>query len=63
MIPGNAEPIGHVSPYPRIELSQLRRTASAAMIKPPGLTAIEEIHRRAEADRIWRLVVQAAETS
>jgi hypothetical protein len=52
----NAEPIGHISPYPRIDLSPVR-TESA---KPQALAAMEESKRIAEAGRIWRLVVQAA---
>ena len=57
LIPRNAEPIGHISPYPRIDLSPVR-TASA---KSQGLSAMEESKRIAEVERIWRLLVQAAE--
>jgi hypothetical protein len=57
MIAKNAEPIGHISPYPRIELSPVR----PANAKPRGFSAVEESKRIAEVERIWRLVVQAAE--
>ena len=57
MIERNAEPIGHISPYPRIDLSPVR-TVNA---KSQGLSAMEESKRVAEVERIWRLVVQAAE--
>jgi len=59
LISHNAEPISHISPYPRIDLSPVR-TESA---KPQALSAMEDSKRIAEADRIWRLVVQAAEGS
>lgn len=57
MIPRNAEPIDHISPYPRIDLSPVR-TAKA---RQQGLSALDESKRIAETERIWRLVVQAAE--
>jgi hypothetical protein len=57
MITRNAEPIGHISPYPRIDLSPVR----PASAKSWGLSAVEESKRTAEVERIWRLVVQAAE--
>jgi hypothetical protein len=57
MISRNAEPIGHISPYPRIDLSPIRR----AKAKWRDLSAMEESERTAEVERIWRLVVQAAE--
>jgi hypothetical protein len=57
MIPRNAEPIGHISPYPRIDHSPVRTTLAGRH----GLSAIDDRKRIAEADRIWRLVVQAAE--
>jgi hypothetical protein len=56
MIPRNAEPIGHISPYARIDPSSPVRTAKA---KQQGLSAVDEIQRIAEAERIWRLVVLA----
>jgi hypothetical protein len=57
MIPRNAEPIGHISPYARIDPSPVRTTRA----KQQGLSAVDEIKRIAEAERIWRLVVLAAE--
>jgi hypothetical protein len=57
MIGRNAEPIGHISPYPRIDLSPIRR----ANAKSRDLSAMEQSKRSAEVERIWRLVVQAAE--
>jgi hypothetical protein len=57
MIARNAEPIGHISPYPRIDLSPIRR----ANAKSRDLSAMEQSKRSAEVERIWRLVVQAAE--
>jgi hypothetical protein len=57
MIGRNAEPIGHISPYPRIDLSPVR----PANAKSRDLSAIEESKPTAEIERIWRLVVQAAE--
>ena len=57
MIVRNAEPIGHISPYPRIDLSPVR----PANVKAGGLSAKEESKPTAEVERIWRLVVQAAE--
>jgi hypothetical protein len=57
MIARNAEPIGHISPYPRIDLSPVK----PANAKSRGLSAIEESKPTAEIERIWRLVVQAAE--
>jgi hypothetical protein len=56
MIQRNAEPIGHISPYPRIDLSPVRTTIA----ERHGLSAIDDSKRLAEADRIWRLIVQAA---
>ena len=57
MIPRNAEPIGHISPYPRIDLSPVR-TATA---QPQVVSAVEESKRIVEAERIWRIVVQVAQ--
>jgi hypothetical protein len=57
MITRNAEPIGHISPYPRIDLSPVR----PATAKSRDLSAIEKSTRTAEIERIWRLIVQAAE--
>jgi hypothetical protein len=57
MIPRNAEPIGHISPYSRIDLSPVR----TVLAERHSLSAIDDSKRIAEADRIWRLVVQAAE--
>ena len=57
MIERNVEPIGHISPYPRIDLSPVRPVNA----KPRGLSAIKDSKRTAEVERIWRLVVQAAE--
>jgi hypothetical protein len=56
MIGRNAEPIGHISPYPRIDLSPVR----PANAESQGRSAMEESKRTAEVERIWRLVVQAA---
>jgi hypothetical protein len=57
MIERNAEPIGHISPYPRIDLSPVRTT----LAERHSLSAIDDSKRIAEVDRIWRLVVQAAQ--
>jgi hypothetical protein len=57
MIPRNAEPIGHISPYARIDPSPVKTTRA----KQQGPSAVDEIKRIAEAERIWRLVVLAAE--
>jgi hypothetical protein len=57
MITRNAEPIGHISPYPRINLSPVRQ----ANAKSQALSAMDESKRSAEVERIWRLVVLAAE--
>jgi hypothetical protein len=57
MIERNAEPIGHISPYPRIDLSPVR----PANVKSQVLSAMEDSKRTSEVERIWRLVVQAAE--
>ena len=57
LIPRNAEPISHISPYPRIDLSPVR-TASA---KPQVVSAMEERKRIMEVERVWRLVVQVAQ--
>jgi hypothetical protein len=59
MIERNAEPIGHISPYPRIDLSPVRPLPAQAR----GLSALMEKKHPAEVERIWRLVVQAAEAS
>jgi hypothetical protein len=56
MIGRNAEPIGHISPYPRIDLSPVR----PANAESQGRSTMEESKRTAEVERIWRLVVQAA---
>jgi hypothetical protein len=62
MIARNAEPIGHISPYPRVELSRARSAkARTVNAKPQSLSATEENKRTAEVERIWRLLVQAAE--
>jgi len=67
MITRNAEPIGHISPYPRIDLSPVRRasteTRANSSAKSRGISAIEESRRTAEIERIWRLIVQAAEAN
>jgi hypothetical protein len=57
MIERNVKPIGHISPYPRIDLSPVR----PANARPRALSAVEDSKRTAEIERIWRLVVQAAE--
>jgi hypothetical protein len=57
MIARNAEPIGHVSPYLKIDLSPVR----PANAKSRDLSSVEERKRTAEVERIWHLVVQAAE--
>jgi hypothetical protein len=57
LIRRNAQPVGHISPYPRIDLSPVR-TASA---KPQVVSAMEERKRTMEVERIWRLVVQVAQ--
>jgi hypothetical protein len=57
MIPRNAEPIGHISPYPRIDVSPVTTTKA----EQQGSSAIDERKRRAEIERVWRLVVLAAE--
>jgi hypothetical protein len=57
MLPRNAQPVGHISPYPRIDLSPVR-TASA---KRQVVSAMEERKRTMEVERIWRLVVQVAQ--
>jgi hypothetical protein len=57
MIARDAEPIGHVSPYPRIDVSPVRTTKAERQ----GVSAIDESKRVAEIERIWRLVVLAAE--
>jgi hypothetical protein len=57
MISRNGVSIGHISPYPRIHLSPIRR----AKAKSRDLSAMEESKRTAEVERIWRLVVQAAD--
>jgi hypothetical protein len=59
MIARNAEPIGHISPYPRIDLSPVRPRSTESQ----GLSALMEKTHTAEVERIWRLVVQAAEAS
>jgi hypothetical protein len=57
LIPRNAEPIGHISPYPRIDLSPVR----SATAQPQVVSAVEESKRIVEAERIWRIVVQVAQ--
>ena len=57
LIPRNAEPVGHISPYPKIDLSPVR-TATA---QPQVVSAVEESKRIVEAERIWRIVVQVAQ--
>ena len=42
MIQRNAEPIGHISPYPRIDLSPVR----TAIAERHGLSAIDDSKRR-----------------
>lgn len=59
LIPHDAEPVGHISPYPRIDLSLVRTERTA----PQAPSATEQVKRLAEAERIWRLIVQAAEGS
>ena len=67
MITRNVEPIGHISPYPRIDLSPVRRASAESRAnssaKSRGMSAIEESRRTAEIERIWRLIVQAAEAN
>jgi hypothetical protein len=68
MIARNAEPIGHISPYPRIDRTSVRPASGGSGAKSNAgprhrPTALEESKRIAEIDRIWRLVVQASETS
>jgi hypothetical protein len=53
MIPRDAEPIGHIPPLPRIDLNPRR---------PADPNVRPEIKHTTENERIWKLLVQAAES-
>jgi hypothetical protein len=53
MIPRDAEPIGHIPPLPRIDLNPGR---------PPDPNVRPQIKHTTENERIWKLLVRAAES-
>lgn len=53
------EPIGHVAPRPRIDLSRQRTREEAAVMT--GVDKLRETARLIEAERIWAITRQSAE--
>ena len=58
MIPRDAQPIGHHSPLPRIDLGARKPAPDAGVT---WLDMIAENARQAEGERIWKLLEQAAQ--
>src|ERR1700756_5417481 len=63
MIPRDAEPIGHIPPLPRIDLNPPPRPiAQVPMpIYNPFMEAVAQDKRKAEQDRIWKVIEQTSE--
>ena len=71
MIPRDCKPIGHIPPLPRIDLNPPRSIAQVPRGSPfhnPAMEAMaqgrreaEQVRRKAEQDRIWKLIEQSSE--
>jgi hypothetical protein len=64
MIPRDCKPIGHIPPLPRIDLNPPRPIAQVQMSDPintPFMEAMTRERRKAEQDRIWKLIEQMSE--
>lgn len=66
MILGNCKPIGHITPLPRIDLNPPRPIKQAPMQNPfynPIVETVAQGRRKAEQDRIWKLIEQTSESA
>jgi hypothetical protein len=66
MIPPDCKPIGHIPPLPRIDLNSPRPNAHPPKDNPffnPLIEATAQVRRKAEQDRIWKLIEQTSESA
>jgi hypothetical protein len=62
MIPRDCNPIGHIPPLPRIDLNPPRPIAQVPMPNP-SMEVTAQGRRKAEQDRIWKLIEQTSESA
>ena len=65
MIPCDCEPIGHIPPLPRIDLNPPPRPIAQVPMRiyNPFMEAMAQDKRKAEQDRIWKLIEQTSESA
>ncbi len=61
MIPRDCEPIGHIPPLPRIDLNPSRLKEELVPMRPDQVMV--RAKRKAEQDRIWKLIQQVSESA
>jgi hypothetical protein len=66
MIQRDCKPIGHIPPLPRIDLNPPRPIAQVPVrnhFYNPSMEEIAQDKRKAEQDRIWKLIEQTSESA